>query len=78
MVDIKYRKKIEETIQVESILLGPLVSLMVAKTIPEIRLGQDVNVAAVTGDLKAVLEKLVACYVGLAGESVKIPLADIL
>lgn len=62
----------------ETMLLGSVAALFVAKEIREIKLDQNSNVASISGDLKTVLEKLVAGYVSLAGESVKSPLRDIL
>lgn len=66
-----YRKLLTEIIQKQIIILGPEISMLKAKNVEGMTVGEGGIVTEITGDPQVVLQNLINEYVALSGLIVK-------
>ncbi|MDO8604143.1 MAG: hypothetical protein Q7K40_01920 [bacterium] len=67
----QYKAVMSEIIAKQSIILGPDMSIMRAKKISGIEIGEKGEVVNIEGDPAEALERLIGTYVELSGQIVK-------
>ena len=73
----QYTTLITEVIQKQSVILGPEIALLKARSVPGLTVADDGTVTDIQGDPKQVLQQLVDRYVELSGLIVKNALGSI-
>lgn len=73
----QYIALISEIIKKQSVILGPEIAILKAKSVKGIAIDNNGNVTNVSGNAKDVLQKLVDQYVELSGQIVKNALGSI-
>ncbi len=73
----EYKTLISEIIKKQSVILGPQIAVMKARSIEGLVVTDDGAVTDITQDPKIILQKLVNSYVELSGEIVKNALSSI-
>lgn len=66
-----YKNLMTEIIQKQIVILGPDISVLKARNVPGLEVADDGKVTRLTGDLSAVLQKLIDEYIALSGQIVK-------
>ena len=75
--DEQYSALISEIIKKQSIILGPEIAVLKARSVPGIMVDNDGKVTGVGANPKETLQKLVDQYVELSGQIVKNALGSI-
>jgi len=73
----EYTALIGEIIKKQTVILGPQIAIVKARSVPGLIVDDAGNVTSVGGDPKEALQKLVDQYVELSGQIVKNALASI-
>ena len=73
----QYKMVITEVIAKQEVILGPQITLLKARSVPEIVISDDGKVTDIQGDPRVALEKLIDQYVELSGQIVKSALGPI-
>ena len=73
----QYTTLITEVIQKQSVILGPEIAILKARSVPGLTIADDGTVTDIKGDPKEVLQQLVDRYVELSGLIVKNALGSI-
>ncbi len=73
----QYKKVIEEVVSKQTVILGPQIALLKARSVSEIIFSEDGKVKEVKGDPQKALQKLIDQYVELSGQIVKTALGPI-
>jgi hypothetical protein len=73
----QYLKLLTEIIKKQAVILGPDISLLKARSIPGLKVGDDCSVIDIVGDPKEIIQRLINTYVELSGQIVKSALGSI-
>ena len=73
----QYREIMSEIISKQTIILGPEIAVMRARSIGEIEITDSGEVVEISGDERVALQKLIDVYVELSGQIVKNALGTI-
>ncbi len=73
----KYLELATEIIKKQSVILGPDIALLKARSISELQISDTGEVTSISGEANLVIEKLVDAYVALSGAIVKSALSSV-
>jgi len=73
----QYKSLISEVIAKQSIILGPEIAVLKARSVKNLTINNEGEVTAIKGDPEKILQGLVDAYVDLSGQIVKSALGSI-
>lgn len=76
-MDEEYKTLMTEIIEKQSVILGPEIAILKARSVSGLRVSDDGKVTDIKGDSQEILQHLVQKYVELSGQIVKSALGSI-
>lgn len=73
----RFKELLSEVIAKQSVILGPEIAVLKARTVQNIEISKDGKVLSISGDPREAIQRLIDVYVNLSGQIVKSALSSV-